>query len=131
MFSHPDYQNEYRPEYANDKYGGVEFRNTEVTALIRSTGWDLIKQIGKKLISGDFNLTQISIPIKVMVPLTILQTIANSMFTYPLYFGLASRSKSPVEKMKFVIVSTLSPYHRSSHFLKPVKIITKNIFSIL
>jgi hypothetical protein len=115
-------KDEWRPEYANNKYGGVEFSNKEVTNMIRSTGWDLIKQIGKKLISGDFNLTTVSMPIKVMVPLTILQTIAQSLFTYPLYLGLASRDKSPIEKMKFAIVATLSPYHRSSHFLKPVRI---------
>jgi hypothetical protein len=80
----------------------------------------LIKQIGKKIISGDFNLTTVSIPIKVMIPLTILQGIAKSLFNYPLYFNLASMTDDPVEKMKFVIVASLSTFHKSSHFLKPV-----------
>ncbi len=89
--------------------------------MIRSTGWELIKQIGKKIISGDFNLTTVSIPIKVMIPVTILQGIANSMFTYPIYFGLASLQNNSLERFKFVIVASLSPFHRSSYFLKPVK----------
>jgi hypothetical protein len=89
--------------------------------LIRSTGWELIKQIGKKIISGDFNLTTISIPIKVMIPMTILQTIAESLFNYPMYFNLAGLSAHPVEKMKLVIVGSISTFYKSSRILKPVK----------
>jgi hypothetical protein len=88
--------------------------------LIRSTGWELIKQVGKKMISGDFNLTTISFPIKVMIPITILQSIARSICFYPVYLNLASLKENPIEKMKYVIVASLSCFHRSSTFLKPV-----------
>lgn len=85
----------------------------------------MIKQIGKKLISGEFNLTTISIAIKVMIPLTILQSIARSIFNYPIYFHLANLNKDPIEKMKFVITASLSCFHKSSFFLKPVKYLNK------
>ncbi|MCB0368406.1 MAG: hypothetical protein KDD45_02945 [Bdellovibrionales bacterium] len=39
---------------------------------IRSIGKEMIKIVGKKIISGDLNLTRISFPIKVMVPRTAL-----------------------------------------------------------
>lgn len=39
---------------------------------IRSIGKQMIKLIGKKIISGDLNLTRISFPIKAMVPKTAL-----------------------------------------------------------
>ena len=113
-------KDEWKPDYANLKNGGVDLKSKEVTSLIRSTGWELIKQAGKKLISGDFNLTTISIHIKIMIPLTILQGIARSMFTYPLYYGLASLTTDPLEILKLVIIAQLSPYHRSIFFLKPV-----------
>lgn len=114
---------EWRPQDANAKYGGLDFTNKEVTALIRNTGWELIKSIGKKIISGDFNLTTVSMPIKVMLPVTILQTIAKSLFNYPLYMNLANEQKDPIEKIKHAIVASMSCFHRSSVFLKPVKIL--------
>jgi hypothetical protein len=94
--------------------------NKEVTKLIRSTGVELIKQIGKKIISGDFNLTTISFPIKCMLPLTILQAIGKSYFNFPVYFNLAAIQHDPLERFKFVIVASLSCYFKSSHFLKPM-----------
>lgn len=33
----------------------------------------MIKQIGKKIISGDFNLTKISFPLNAMIPQTSLE----------------------------------------------------------
>lgn len=92
----------------------------DTLALIRSTGYEIIKMIGKKILSGEFNLTTISFPIKVMIPLTILQTIAQSFFQYPGYLNLAARNNDPVEQMKFTIIAVLSCFHNSSHFLKPV-----------
>jgi len=88
---------------------------------IRGVGWDLIKQVGKKIISGDFNLTKISIPIKVMMPLSILQTIALSVFNFPYYLNIANSHEDPIEKMKYVITASISCYHKSFNFKKPVK----------
>ena len=70
-----DLKDTYRPPFANNYYGGVDFPNKETTSLLRGIGWDLVKQIGKKILSGDFNFTTVSIPIKVMVPISILQHI--------------------------------------------------------
>jgi len=80
----------------------------------------MIKIIGKKIISGDFNLTTMSFPIKVMLPITMLQTIATSLFQFPIYMGLASLQSDPLEKFKFAITATISCFHSSSHFLKPL-----------
>lgn len=108
----------YRPPEAN-KYGGIEFNNKEITSLIRSAGTDIIKQVGKKIISGDFNLTTISFPIRVMIPLTILQSVARSFFQFPYYMNLA-HNKDDIEKLKYTIVASLSSFFCSSFFLKPL-----------
>jgi hypothetical protein len=117
--SHKD---EHRPSYAN-KSGGIDLLNKEVTTLIRSVGYEIIKQIGRKIISGDFNLTTVSFPIKVMLHLTILQTIAKSVFQFPVYLNLAASQSDPLERFKYVITSTISCFHNSSHFLKPVRML--------
>lgn len=98
----------------------MDFTDKAVVDTLRGVGWDLIKQIGKKIISGDFNLTAISMPIKVMIPLTILQTIALSVFNYPYFLSVANFYPDPIEKMKFVITACVSCFHKSSHFQKPV-----------
>lgn len=89
---------------------------------MRSTGWELAKTIGKKLLSGDFNLTTIPFPIKVMIPKTILQNVALSVFQLPVYFDIAACQKDHLERFKFIIVATLSCFHQSSNFWKPVNI---------
>ena len=107
-----------RPFEAN-KWGGIDFHNKEITALIRSSGTEIIKQIGKKILSGDFNLTTISFPIKVMIPYSILQGVARSFFQLPYYMHLAE-GKDKVEKMKLFITATISSFFCSSFFLKPM-----------
>ncbi len=96
-FNLPELTDEFRPEYANTYYGGVDFPDPKTTSMIRNTGWELIKEIGRKILSGDFNLTTVTIPIKVMVPISILQHICNGHFNFPLYLHLASRCEKPVD----------------------------------
>ena len=61
-------------------------------------------------------------PIKIMMPMTILQGIALSFINYPYYFNIANFYPDPVEKMKFVITACFSCYHKAYHLKKPVKI---------
>lgn len=97
-----------------------ELQSKETTSFLRDTGLSLVKQIGKKIISGDFNLTTISFPIKVMIPFTILQTISQSFYQFPVYLNLASLTPDPLERFKFVVVATLAAFHKSCHFFKPL-----------
>lgn len=110
---------EFRPHYSNKK-GGIDLQSNELHSLIRSAGYEVIKQIGKKILNGDFNLTTISFPIKVMLPKTILQTLSLSIFQMPIYLNIASEKEDPVERMKLVITATISCFHNSSVFLKPL-----------
>ena len=134
-FQFPTETDEFRPLYANVDEGGFDFASKKTTEIIRGIGTDLIKQIGKKIISGDFNLTTISIPIiisgdfnlttisipiKVMVPISILQHVCNGHFNFPLYLNLASETNDYLERMKLVIVATISNWYKSSVFLKPL-----------
>ena len=102
-FKLPTDTDEYRPIYANVDQGGFDFASQKTLGIIRGIGTDLLKQIGRKIISGDFNLTTISIPIKVMVPISILQHVCNGHFNFPLYLNLASELTDNVERMKYVI----------------------------
>lgn len=130
-WKHSNLKDEHRPECANKSNGGIDLKSSEITALIRGTGYELIKQIGKKIISGDFNLTTISFPIKVMLPITILQSIAKSVFQFPIYLNLASLQNDPLEKFKFTIIATLSCFHSSGVFLKPLNPILGETYEML
>lgn len=112
-------KDEFRlPSYNKD--GGIDQVDKDATGKMRSIGWELVKAIGKKIISGDFNLTTIPFPIKVMIPKTILENVALSIFQFPTYFDLAGLQKDQLNRFKFVIVASLSCFHKSSNFWKPV-----------
>jgi hypothetical protein len=113
-------KDEFRPDYANKSSGGIEFVDKKLTSLLRSIGYDIIKQIGKKIITGNFNLTTVSFPIKIMLPMSILQTIARSIFQFPIYLNLAANQTDLLERFKFVIVAILSCFHNSSTQRKPL-----------
>lgn len=57
------------------KSGGQIRPDPETVKNIRSLGKEIIKEIGRKIISGSFNLTTISFPIKCMIPKSALETI--------------------------------------------------------
>ena len=76
-------------------------------------------------------MTTVTIPIKVMVPISILQHICNGHFNFPLYLQLAARAETPLDKMKYVITATLSSWYRSNVFLKPLNPILGETYEMM
>lgn len=130
-FGYPEDKDNYKPYYANTYYGGMDFSDSKTTSIIRSTGWELIKEIGRKIISGDFNLTTVTIPIKVTVPISILQHICNSHINFPLYLNLAALTNDPLQRLKLVIVACFSSWYKSSVFLKPLNPILGETYEMI
>jgi hypothetical protein len=80
----------------------------------------MIKIVGKKIISGDLNLTRISFPIKAMVPKTALENSTMSCCMNPYFMKKACEAKDPVERFKYVITNTIAAFYYITMFLKPV-----------
>lgn len=112
------YNDNFRHSEAN-KSGGIDFNNKDVTSKCRGIATEILKQLGKKIISGDFNLTTVSLPISIMIPISMVQACAFSLFQLPYYMCLAE-GKDVIEKLKFTIVSTISSFFGSSFFVKPL-----------
>ena len=102
-------KDDYRVEQAH-KGGGSCCVDKKIVDLYRSVGKDMIKQIGRKIISGSFNLTTISFPIKAMIPRSSLEKSFMQTINFPLYMNRATTTKDPVERMKLLMVATLSNF---------------------
>ena len=63
---------------------------------IRSIGKEMIEIVGKKIISGDLNLTRISFPIKAMVPRTALENSTFSCCVNPYFMKKAVEAEQPI-----------------------------------
>jgi hypothetical protein len=87
---------------------------------IRSIGKEMIKIVGKKIISGDLNLTRISFPIKAMVPKTALENSTMSCCMNPYFMRRACETSDPVERFKYVITNTIASFYYITMFLKPL-----------
>lgn len=72
-------QDEYREDAAYKK-GGKLLIDTKVKSKIRSLGKEIIKDIGKKLLTGKFNLTKVAFPIKCSIPKTALESIIHGSY---------------------------------------------------
>lgn len=82
------YRDDFRAPDAG-YYGGFDLKDSELTSRLRSAGKEILKTVGKKILSGKFNLTTISFPIKCMCPLTMLEVIATIGGVHPIFMNAA------------------------------------------
>mmetsp|Transcript_35627 Transcript_35627/g.54486 ORF Transcript_35627/g.54486 Transcript_35627/m.54486 type:complete len:276 (+) Transcript_35627:146-973(+) len=119
MFSHfqstDDFIMANRP-----KHGGFQIQDKELLKRLRSAGTELLKSVGRKILSGNFNLTSISFPIKCMGPRTLLMTIPAIQKVFSFYLNYAASLSDPVERMKAVMTSTIAFLWRNHAFDKPL-----------
>jgi len=106
------------PEAAAD--GGFQLIDKVIAAKYRQAGKEIIKSVGRQLLSGQFNLTNVSFPIKCMQHKSILQIVASVATVNPIHFNVAAVQTDPVERMKHVITGTIAFVVPTHHFDKPV-----------
>jgi len=71
-FKYFDRSDDYKTENTYKK-GGFALQDKDITKRLRSSGTEVVKMIGQKIFSGNFNLTTISFPIKCMCAKSILE----------------------------------------------------------
>eukprot|EP00347_Sterkiella_histriomuscorum_P010094 403338699 len=110
---------EYRSSDAH-KNGGFALNDQKVIQKYRNAGKELIKQIGKQLITGNFNLTNTSFPIKCMSHKSILEVIATVSCVGPAYLNAAAFATDPVERLKYVMTASIAWMYPTHHWDKPL-----------
>jgi len=103
------------------KNGGFALYDDEITHRLRSSGKEMLKTIGKKLLTGKFNLTTISFPIKCMCHLSMLHAVGSLGCVFPYYLNTAALSTDPVERMKHVMTTSIAYIYPTHMFEKPVR----------
>lgn len=94
--------------------------DNELSARLRSAGKEILKAVGKKILSGKFNLTTISFPIKCMCSHSILECVALIARINSYYLNAAAVCTDPLERMKLVMTSTIAFFHPTHQFEKPL-----------
>lgn len=100
--------------------GGRICADQRVVLKSRSAGKEIIKDIGKKILTGSFNLTKVSFPIRVMIPKTALETAVHATSIFPLYISKAAYSPDSLERFKLVVTAIVSSFFWTNSFLKPL-----------
>ena len=80
----------------------------------------MLKTIGKKLITGNFNLTTVSFPIKCMCAKSTLESIGELSGVNPLFINAAALSSDPIERMIMAMTSAIAYFYPTHMFEKPV-----------
>ncbi|CAD8174672.1 unnamed protein product [Paramecium octaurelia] len=102
------------------KDGGKKFEDKKQIKCMRSVGTYVIQQIGRKILSGDMNLTKISFPIKAMIAKSALEKNLQSTIFFPLYINRAVQTLDYMEQLKLVITATIATFHINLSFHKPL-----------
>lgn len=112
-------KDDYRDKDAG-YYGGFQLLDNELCSRLRSAGKEILKTVGKKILSGSFNLTTISFPIKCMCPRSMLEIMATIAGVNPLYMNAAALSNDPIERFKLIMCSTVAFIYPTHQFEKPL-----------
>jgi hypothetical protein len=115
-------------EEGTHKDGGFALTDKNVMGKYRSAGKDLIKQVGKQIITGKFNLTTVSLPIRVMDHKSVVEVVASLACVGPAYLNAAALAKDPVERMKYVMIASIAFIGNSHHWDKPLNPILGETF---
>jgi hypothetical protein len=110
------------------KDGGIPLHDKKAMDQLRSALKSIIAQVGKSILSGKFNLTQVAFPIWCMVPQTILQVIGGVAGPVSPHLNLAAQSADPVQRMKHVIVSSVAFIQPCNQWGKPLNPILGETF---
>mmetsp|Transcript_19441 Transcript_19441/g.14108 ORF Transcript_19441/g.14108 Transcript_19441/m.14108 type:complete len:171 (+) Transcript_19441:1528-2040(+) len=90
---------------------------------MRSAGKEILKEAGKKILSGKFNLTTISFPIKCMCPKSMLEVQSTIAGVFIFYLHAAAQVSDPLERFKLVMagsIATIFPTHQFEKPLNPI-----------
>jgi len=109
-------------------YGGFTCTDAALQKRLRSAATEIIKMVGKKIFTGQTDLTRISFPIKCMAPISALEIMPTLQSTMAIYMNKAASISDPVERMKFVIAHNLSFFYKEKIFEKPLNPILGETF---
>ncbi len=107
-----------QPDAAKD--GGFPLNDPVVLNRYRTAFKDVVKQIGRTIFSGKFNLAGVSFPIFCMSPESILYMVATMSIHSPLYMNAAALTNDPIQRMKLVMTASLSFLYATHRFDKPL-----------
>lgn len=113
------YTDDYRIKDAA-YWGGFQLLDSDLTWRLRGAFTEVIKKAGKSILSGNFNLVNLSFPIKGMMPLSLLELMPNSFSTCCTYLQKAASISDPVERMKLVMAVGISFMLPNQGFEKPL-----------
>lgn len=102
------------------KDGGFPLNDPEVLGKYRTAFKDIVKQVGRTIFTGKFNLSSVSFPIFCMSSESLLYMIATMSIHAPTYMNAAALTTDPVERLRLVITTTLSFLHPCHRFDKPL-----------
>jgi hypothetical protein len=80
----------------------------------------MLKLIGRKILSGEFNLTKVSFPIRACHPKSALYNSIACCTNFPYFLNQAALEANPIERFKLVVSCFLSSSYYLNMFLKPL-----------
>ena len=87
---------------------------------LRGSATEILKMVGKKLFSGNFDLTKISFPIKCMGPITTLEIMPTLQSTMAIYLNYAASQPDPIERMKLLMSHNICYLFKENVWDKPL-----------
>ena len=109
-FGGPVYEFYTKLKYVIHPIDGLVLKDKETISKQRKVIITLVKNIGSQILRGG-SILNVSLPVTVFEPKSMLQRLAESYQFYPYFLELAANAESPLEKIKYLSTLTLATLH--------------------
>lgn len=106
-------------KYDIDPVKGLIWKDYDQIAKQRKAAFQLVKDIGTNILKGK-SIMNVSLPIYLMEPQTMLQRIANTYGYLPQYAEKIVKETDPLEKMKLYLGYSIASLHSDLQQIKPL-----------
>eukprot|EP00826_Nyctotherus_ovalis_P037768 TRINITY_DN3473_c0_g5_i1.p1 TRINITY_DN3473_c0_g5~~TRINITY_DN3473_c0_g5_i1.p1 ORF type:complete len:416 (+),score=164.15 TRINITY_DN3473_c0_g5_i1:137-1384(+) len=105
--------------YDIDPVKGLIWKDYDRIATQRKAAFNLVKEVGANILKGR-SVMNVSLPIVVMEPQTMLHRVASTYGYLPTFAQKIIAQSDPVEKLKYYTAFSIASLHRDLQQLKPL-----------
>jgi hypothetical protein len=117
-------------DFAPSENASLDYTNEQVIKDQRGVTMYLIKKIGVNLLSGK-SIMNISLPIKLFEPHSMLEKVASSFTFSPYYLLKAKEQSNPLERIKILLTGYIASLQLEPQMLKPFNPILGETFQAI
>ena len=88
--------------------GGIFVNDAQAVDDLRKVAKDILREIGRRIMFGKFDLSTLQLPISAFMPRSVVQHVAMMLSYAPKYYRFAASKKDPLQRFKLAMAASIA-----------------------